>query len=182
MIGTSGSGKTTLARRLSEQLDLPHLELDALFHQPGWEPADPEVFRAEVTRFCAGDRWVVCGKYALVRPIVFARADAIVCLDHGRARQTLRVLRRTTRRLVTREELWNGNRETLRALWWPDREASIVRWTWDNVPRVRRLFADLEAHPPHAEVDVVRLRGFGEVEDWFRSVAPPPLSGPGAGG
>jgi adenylate kinase family enzyme len=36
ILGTSGSGKTTLARRLAAALDLPHLELDAVFHQPGW--------------------------------------------------------------------------------------------------------------------------------------------------
>lgn len=169
IVGTSGSGKTTLARALAARLDLPHLELDALYHQRGWTPMDPEAFRTRVAAFCAGERWVVCGKYAAVRPIVFARADTIICLDHGRLRQTLRVLRRTVRRLVTREELWNGNRETLRALWWPDPEGSIVRWTWDNVPRARALFDELESHPPHGAANVIRLRGFAAVEGFVRS-------------
>lgn len=150
---------------------MAHLELDSVYHQPGWQTLDPAVFRARVTEFCAGDRWVTCGKYALVRPILFARADTIVCLDHGRLRQTLRVLRRTLRRLITREELWNGNREPIRALWWPDREACIVRWTWDNVPRVRRLFAELEADPPHPGVRIVRLRGFDEVRTFIDEAA-----------
>lgn len=34
--GTSGSGKTTLAARIGERLHLPHVEIDALFHGPGW--------------------------------------------------------------------------------------------------------------------------------------------------
>ena len=36
--GVSGSGKTTLARRVAARLDLPHTEIDALFHGPGWTP------------------------------------------------------------------------------------------------------------------------------------------------
>ena len=176
VIGTSGSGKTSLARRLAAELDAPHLELDAVFHQAGWTPLPDDDFRAEVTAFCAGDRWVTCGKYAVVRDLLFARADTIVCLDHGRLRQTLRVARRTARRGVRREELWNGNRESLRALWpFQDAEASIVRWAWDNVPRVRRLFVDLMAHPPHEGVRVIRLRGWPEIDRFLaeaRRIAP----------
>ncbi len=36
--GTSGAGKTTVARRVSVLLDIPHIEIDALFHGPGWTP------------------------------------------------------------------------------------------------------------------------------------------------
>lgn len=172
IVGTSGSGKTTLAQALGQRLDLPHLELDAVFHQPGWTTLATDEFQARVTEFCAADRWVTCGKYAAVRPILFGRADTIVCLDHGRLRQTLRVLRRTVRRLVTREELWNGNREPWRALWWPDREGCIVRWTWDNVPRARALFDELERHPPHPEVQIIRLHGFAEVRGFLAATAP----------
>ncbi len=78
---------------------------------------------------------VVCGKYKQVPPIVFGRADTIVRLDHHRLRQTLRVAARTARR----EVLWNGNRECLRALWvLRPGDESIIRWTWDDVPRAGR--------------------------------------------
>ena len=117
--------------------------------------------------FCAGDRWVVCGKYSQVRELVFERADVIVCLDHGHLRQTLRVARRTLRRAARREELWNGNRESIGnlAVWRP-KERSIVRWTWETIPRVRELFDDVAArHGDHAQV--VRLRGWREVDRWL---------------
>jgi adenylate kinase family enzyme len=173
VIGTSGSGKTTLARRLAERLDLPHLELDAVFHQPGWTGLPDDEFQAVVRDFCAGERWVVCGKYSQVRELVFERADTIVCLDHHRVRQTLRVARRTLRRGLWREELWNGNRESLRALWvFQDREASIVRWTWDTVPRVRRLFDEVAATHGVRGVRVVRLRGWREVDRFLEAVTP----------
>jgi adenylate kinase family enzyme len=172
VIGTSGSGKTTLARRLAERIDLPHLELDAVFHQPGWTELPGDQFQALVQDFCAGDRWVVCGKYSQVRDLVFARADTIVCLDHGRLRQTLRVARRTVRRALRHEELWNGNRETWRGLAvWRPKEESIVRWTWDTVPSTRRLFDDVERdHGAHAQI--VRLRGWRAVDAWCEQAVP----------
>jgi ABC-type glutathione transport system ATPase component len=41
VVGTSGSGKSTLSRALAGALDADFLELDSVFHQPGWVPAVP---------------------------------------------------------------------------------------------------------------------------------------------
>src|SRR6185437_6621009 len=49
VVGCSGAGKTTLARTLATLLDAPHVELDSIFHQPGWIPLGDEEFRATVT-------------------------------------------------------------------------------------------------------------------------------------
>ncbi len=46
--GPTGSGKTTVARQLGHRLGLPVIELDALFHQPNWEPTPEEEFRQKV--------------------------------------------------------------------------------------------------------------------------------------
>ncbi len=45
MVGTSGSGKTTVGRALAARLGLPFVELDAIFHQPGWTELPREDFR-----------------------------------------------------------------------------------------------------------------------------------------
>ncbi len=34
--GTSGAGKTTVARHVALALSVPHVEIDGLFHGPGW--------------------------------------------------------------------------------------------------------------------------------------------------
>jgi hypothetical protein len=45
----------------------------------------------------------------------------------------------------------------------------MARWTWENIPRVRRLFDQLEAHPPPGAV-VIRLRGWREIDAFLRSM------------
>ena len=51
IVGTSGSGKTTLARAIAAATGLPHIELDAINWQPGWQDIarlDPPLFEARV--------------------------------------------------------------------------------------------------------------------------------------
>jgi ABC-type glutathione transport system ATPase component len=42
VVGTSGAGKSTLSRALADALDADILELDSVFHQPGWVPLPHE--------------------------------------------------------------------------------------------------------------------------------------------
>ena len=49
VVGVSGSGKTTTARALARRLGVPHIELDAIYHQADWTPRTRDDFRAEVT-------------------------------------------------------------------------------------------------------------------------------------
>lgn len=50
IVGTSGSGKTTLARTLAQQLQFPHIELDALHWQPNWTELPDVLFRERVAQ------------------------------------------------------------------------------------------------------------------------------------
>src|ERR1700745_962235 len=93
VVGNSGSGKSTLARELAASLGVPHLELDSVFHQPGWEPLPRDKFQRFVTERTSEDGWVIDGNYSAVRPIVWARADTVVWLD-------------LPRRIVIRQVAW----------------------------------------------------------------------------
>lgn len=108
--GTSGAGKTTVARHVAALLDIPHIEIDALFHGPGWTPRD--TFKSEVHRFSAGSCWVTEWQYSQVRAILAQRADLLVWLDLPRALVMSQVIRRTVRRWLSRQVLWNGNPRT----------------------------------------------------------------------
>ena len=70
-MGNSGSGKTTLAAQIAAGLGVPHLELDSVFHQPGWTELPLEEFRAKVGEVVATDRWVVDGNYTAVQDLVW---------------------------------------------------------------------------------------------------------------
>src|SRR5687768_1581665 len=114
--GTTGSGKTTMARNLALKLGVPHVELDALHWDPNWTEASNEVFRERTSTALSCDEWVVDGNYSAVRDIVWSRANLIVWLDYSLPVILAQLWRRSMRRLLSQEELWNGNRESFRTL------------------------------------------------------------------
>jgi len=138
VIGNSGSGKTTLARSLAGRLGAPHIELDGIFHQAGWTPLDPVEFRRRVDEATSMPCWVVCGNYTVVRDILWDRADTVICFDLPKWLNLWRVMRRTAVRWVRHQELWNGNRETLRnILALHDKDRSILRLAWSTHAKKR---------------------------------------------
>jgi adenylate kinase family enzyme len=157
VVGNSGSGKSTVARELAGILGVPHLELDAVFHQPGWVPLPEDEFRRAVGAAAARDCWVMDGNYSAVRPLVWARADTIVWLDLPRRTVMRQVVWRTLRRAVSRQELWNGNREPLRNFltWLP--EESIISWAWHNHGKYQDRYAAAAADPANAHLTFIRL-------------------------
>ena len=56
VVGTTCTGKTTLARRLSEVLGIPHVEMDALYWEPNWTPAPADILAQRVTEATTLDR------------------------------------------------------------------------------------------------------------------------------
>ncbi len=73
VVGTSGTGKTMLASRVARRLGIPHVELDALYWEPGWSEVSTPVFRERAGQALQGDAWVVDGNYSKVRDLVWPR-------------------------------------------------------------------------------------------------------------
>ncbi len=178
VIGTSGSGKTTTARQLAQRLGCPHVELDALHWEPNWTEAPLDVFRTRVAEALAGDAWVTDGNYSQVRDIAWGRADTVVWLDYSLPVVLWRVVWRTLRRSLTREELWSGNRESLRkALFSRD---SIVLWSLQTYHRRRREYPALFARPEYAHLAVVRLPSPRATREWLTRLPAQSLKRPDA--
>lgn len=167
VVGTSGSGKTTLARQIAQCLAIPHVELDALHHEPNWTEAPTDVFRQRVERSLSGDNWVVDGNYTKVRDMVWSRADTVVWLDYSLPVTMGRVVRRTFRRVVTQEELWNGNRETWPMMFSRD---SIILWALTTYRTNREQYPILFKQPEYAHLKVVHLHSPQATNAWLKNL------------
>lgn len=111
----SGNGKTTLGQELARRLAVPFVQLDALVHGPDWVETPDAVLRDQLRPILASDGWVIDGTYQRkLGDLVLRKADTIVWLDLPLWVWLPRLVRRTRRRLRGREQLWNGNRESLR--------------------------------------------------------------------
>ena len=163
VVGNSGSGKSTLASALAAHLDIPWIELDSIYHQPGWNPLPAPDFRARVEALVAGETWVIDGNYTAVRDLVWARADTVVWIDLPRPLVMRRIIGRTFRRAVLRRELWNGNREPASNWLTLNPERSIIMWSWTQHAKYRIRYAEAMADPALGHIRFVRLRSPADV-------------------
>ena len=173
IIGTTCSGKTTLAARLAQRLGAQHIELDALNWQPNWTQTPLDEFRVRVADALSTDTWVLDGNYSKSRDIVWPRADTIIWLDYPLPVIMARLFKRTLRRVVTREELWNGNRETLRGTLLS--RDSLLLWALRTYRRRRRETPMWLARPECQHLTLIHLMSPQAADRWLAQieVSPP---------
>jgi len=178
VVGSSGAGKSTLARAIAKRLEVPYVELDALMHQAGWHPRPDNEFLDEVERATSTPGWVVDGNYQrfVIEGPVWQRADTVVWLDLPRRTVMRQVIARTVRRAVTREVLWNGNREPLSNFISADPDDNVILWTWVKYHEFVQRYLDAMADPRWREINFVRLKSHAEARRWLESI-----EGAGAG-
>lgn len=168
VVGTSGSGKTLLARLLARRLDCPCHELDAMYWRPNWQPAPAEDFRRSVQAAVAGERWVIDGNYSVVRDLIWPRATAVVWLNHSFPVVFARSVARALRRIVRREELFSGNRESIRMTFFS--RGSILLWVLQTYSRNRRRYRELRAGGDFPHLHWYELRSPRQAEAFVQSL------------
>lgn len=164
--GGSGSGKTTLCNRIAELMGYPRVEIDSLHHGPRWTRR--ESFVADVDRYTSGPQWVIELQYREVRPLLLERADTLLWLDYPTSVQMTRLMRRTLRRRLLRQELWNGNQEPPLRTFFTDEE-HIMRWGWRTRNELKPIVPTVEDHFP--SLTTVRLGHPREAGQWIRALA-----------
>lgn len=173
IVGSSCAGKTTLARAIAERRSIRHVELDAHHWAPDWVERDDAEMRRTVDDATRDGSWVADGNYAVVRDILWPRADTIIWLDYGFPLVFSRAFRRTLRRGVTREPVFSGNVESLRRgflstdsilLW-------VIRTHGARHRRYRAMLAPPAGTPRHETVrpwcEVLRFRTPRETRRWL---------------
>ena len=164
--GSTGAGKTTLAGALADRPGLPHTEMDALWHGPGWAPR-PE-FAADVAAMLGTGRWLTEYQYRSVKDDLLAAAEAVVWLDHPFPLVARRLLRRSIARAVTRRPFHNGNVEDPR-MWVRASHPLRIVLSREFRAKRRRTHAEL-AEAARRGVVVLRLRGPRQARRWLRSM------------
>jgi adenylate kinase family enzyme len=172
VVGSPGAGKSTVARELARNLGVPFVELDGIFHQPGWAPLAADEFRRRVAEVTAGDAWVIDGNYSDVRPLVWARADTVIWIDLPRMVVMRRLIWRTLRRAAFRVELWNGNRERWANFFTWDPERSVISWAWHRHAVYRQRYGSAMQDRACAHLRFVRLRSRPAVRRFLAGTSP----------
>jgi adenylate kinase family enzyme len=162
--GITGAGKTTMARKISRQLNLPFVEIDRLYHGPGW--TERPQFVEDVKILTDQRTWVIDSfGYSIVRDILFSKADTFVWLDYPRWQIMPRVIKRSFQRAYSKEVLWNGNIETFKSFLKPEHP---IRWAWSQHGPRRKLISDLIADPSYKYIHVIRLKDIRTAQKWVR--------------
>ena len=161
-----------MARRIGELLDLPVVELDAVFWRPNWEPTPAEEFRAKVldTLNTHDGGWVCDGNYAMLRDAILPMADTLVWLRIPFVVAYWRLLKRTITRAWTKEPLWGNNFESWR-LSFLSRDSLLLYGITHWRKHFKDIARDLNEIPHRAAV--IELRSTRQVEDFLASLGPP---------
>ena len=125
VVGTSASGKSTLAKAIAAKLGCAYVEMDALWFKEDWQNVSDDEFNARVAEATKGDAWVLDGNYTRTVSIKWQRVQMVVWVDMPFYTTLYRAIKRALVRVVTKEPLWHGNRESWRKLLSKD---SIVWW------------------------------------------------------
>lgn len=164
VVGTSGSGKSTVSKRLSKILNVPYIEMDKIFWGPNWYwPSDDEFF-GKLKNSLQTERWVLDGNYTRTIPIKWESVDTVIWLDYPFLTTLIRALKRTFRRSLTQEELWQGtgNRESFKKSFFS--KESIILWTIKTHGQVRKKYEGYIKDPKFSHINFIRLKNDLEVE------------------
>ena len=148
ILGRGASGKSTLARRLGAITNLPVIELDKLFWQPGLGPTPRDTWLVVQEHLARREQWIMdgdLGPYDLV-DLRLRRADTVIILDLSLPRCAWRAIRPARGR--------------------------VDFWRWGITHRRKYLPRILQAVADHApKADLVVLRNPDAVERFLTATA-----------
>ena len=111
-------GKSSLARALSEKLQLPRLEMDAIAWLPGWQMRDRDESISIIDHWVEdhSDGWIIDGQHSVALDETLRRADTVIWLDLPFWTVYRRIVRRSLKRAWDRQKVCGDNVETWRHL------------------------------------------------------------------
>ena len=95
----------------------------------------------------------------------------MVWLDLPRWQVIQQLVRRTIRRALNRQELWNGNRESWRTLVSRDRDLNILLYAWRSHLRLRLELPLAAEASRNSHLRLVRLRSHREADTFLAAIS-----------
>jgi energy-coupling factor transporter ATP-binding protein EcfA2 len=165
IVGPPGSGKTTLASDLAGLLGITHIELDAIKWGPNWAEASSEALLAGAIEAMRVDGWVVDGNYGDIRGEVWAQADTVIWLNYPVPLIQVRLFKRTVRRMIRKEVLWNDNVED-----WKEHFLSretLFLYSLKATYRLPRIYPMFFKAPEFSHLDTFEMKSTGQTRNWL---------------
>lgn len=166
VIGTSGSGKSTFSKQLSDITGYPHIQIDALFWKPNWEPSDDQEFLPLLESTLEQESWILDGNYQKTAPVKWKNVEAVIWLDYSYPLTFYRILKRTIKRSFTREKLWGTNNREQFMKGFFSRE-SIIWWMMKTHSPYRKEYSLIMEVPEYAHIHFIRLKSPKEAQQFL---------------
>jgi hypothetical protein len=101
---------------------------------------------------------------------VWERADTVIVMMLPKWVVMRQIVARTLWRAVSRERLWNGNREPLSNFYRWDPERNVIRWAWTKYDAQNEQYRDAPKNPRYSHVSFVFLTSHAEADEFLRQV------------
>ena len=160
--GVSAAGKSDLARRISDALRLPYVELDELYWKTNWVGASDLEMSDNLWQELSKDKWVIDGRQDLSQDtLIVPRSQVVIWLDLPLHVITYQVIKRTLQRATKRRRLWAGNIENpwLAIVNW-------IRFTFVPYYRLRQNYIEQYRDSQDLEFALVRFRNRKQISDF----------------
>ncbi|MBQ4831604.1 adenylate kinase [Alteromonas sp. MMG017] len=169
VIGTSGSGKSHFSRRLADKLNIPYIEMDAVFWLPNWEHLGTKEFLFKLESLMGQETWVLDGNQSKTNELKWQYVDTIVWLDFGFFHTLKQMLTRSFKRAYSKEEIWvgTGNCESFRRNFFSSE--SVVLWMLQNYWKTKQKYAELFASELAKSVTLVHIKSPKQAEMFLAS-------------
>lgn len=170
VIGPSSGGKSTLTRKISEQFNIPRLEMDRLWFESGGHQCfihgcteeEKMLVQDKINHRLAdflesNESWVVDGTYSKIQPTIADKADAVVLIRRPLLK---RIYSHITRVLKGKDR--HPETGTLQDIMFT--KAIFRRWRQGEQAKLDEVLI------PYQDKLIV-LNNFKEIDDYFNSLA-----------
>ena len=165
VVGTSGSGKSTFSKKLSRKINHSYIEMDELHWKSDWIESNTEDFFEKLKKKLSSENWILDGNYFKAQDIKWEKTNQVIFLDLPFWVVFFRVIRRSIFRVIKREKLWHGNKESFVNLFFS--KESMILHTIRSFQKNRDRFHELSRSKKYKYIEFVKLKSQKEIDEFL---------------